>query len=618
MPWLLIAAILYAFRELERWLHQHIFKVGWLLTKNYQTTTILYYTFFLPGIVLHEVIYWLVAGILDVRADRAIEWPEAQEIGELQLNFIQLEKDAGRVKVAMISTAPLIAGIVAIYLIANNVLNISAILETASSGSLSDVTTAVSNLTASSDFWLWLYLAFTISNTMMPRFDELRGWWVILGMIISIAVVLLIIGAGSQIFATVSLSVTDALNTLAGILLVMTAINLFVTGVFGTIEATIERITGNSATFKDGKMITMRRSEALALRDQERRQARQARRRAALPAGSASIYRLSLPIPGPPGKEPVSQLASAIVEPEIDAAPSRMRSDDRAGPSIITGERLKPAPLDTPVTGEEPIRIDEPDDSFSSDPEDTPGSVSGITARSSPLSRPTTSPPRYSRTTREEEQEAEEDENSPHRRSAPIPPRSGTLSRQRTLPLRSSGIADEDEEKSADRPGGERKSPDATPRRTSLLPQRDRINQDDTEGDGEDAEDENEDASAVRSRPGRTGRLSHADSSSTPRPGISDRKEEAQIEETATRRPGRMSPRPAALARDRQSTIDDDDGDDQDENNEADSDDLFTRLPSRPEPSRRPGASPLLRGAVDDEVEDESADDEGDRFFRDL
>ena len=86
-------------RRLERWLHQHMFKVGWLLTKNLQTTTILYYTFFLPGVVLHEFIYWLVAGILNVRAERAIAWPEAQAIAELKLNFIKLARNTSRIKV---------------------------------------------------------------------------------------------------------------------------------------------------------------------------------------------------------------------------------------------------------------------------------------------------------------------------------------------------------------------------------------------------------------------------------------------------------------------------------------------------------------------------------------
>jgi hypothetical protein len=80
-PLLIVVALFAILRWLERSLHQRIFKVGWLLSKNSQTTTILYYTFFLPGVALHELVLWLVAGFLDVRAERAIAWPQKQEIG---------------------------------------------------------------------------------------------------------------------------------------------------------------------------------------------------------------------------------------------------------------------------------------------------------------------------------------------------------------------------------------------------------------------------------------------------------------------------------------------------------------------------------------------------------
>ena len=62
--------------DLRRWLQQHVFKVGWLLTKNLQTTTILFYTLFLPGVILNQFVTWMAAGILNVRAERAIRGPK--------------------------------------------------------------------------------------------------------------------------------------------------------------------------------------------------------------------------------------------------------------------------------------------------------------------------------------------------------------------------------------------------------------------------------------------------------------------------------------------------------------------------------------------------------------
>src|SRR5215475_7197184 len=77
-PWITVALLFYGLRRLEVWLHQHIFKVGWLVTNKYQTTTILYYAFFLPGILLNQLTIWTIAGFLNVRAAHSIAWPEKQ------------------------------------------------------------------------------------------------------------------------------------------------------------------------------------------------------------------------------------------------------------------------------------------------------------------------------------------------------------------------------------------------------------------------------------------------------------------------------------------------------------------------------------------------------------
>ena len=116
------------FRQIERWLHQHIFKVGWLLTNDYQTTTILYYILFLPGILLHELALWLAAGLLNVRAERAIQFPEPQEIGELRLNFIRLATETGLIKRLVIAAAPFAAGLIALWAIGAQVFNWQALI----------------------------------------------------------------------------------------------------------------------------------------------------------------------------------------------------------------------------------------------------------------------------------------------------------------------------------------------------------------------------------------------------------------------------------------------------------------------------------------------------------
>lgn len=331
-------------RRLERWLHQHIFKVGWLLTRKMQTTTILYYTFFLPGVVLNEVIYWLMAGIVNVRAERVIAWPEAQAIAELKLNFIRLEKNASRVKVAIISIAPLLSGLVLIYLISNNVLNLNLVLAVGRGGTLDDYLAALRLLLATPDIWIWVYLMFTIANTMFPNREVFKGWRpVVIGLAVAV-VAMYVVGIGQQLFLqNLALPITDGLSRLALIFVVIIVIDLIVTGVLGTLEAIIERITGHSATFEKGKLVALTKEDIQKRRDQHRAKREKERQAAKAPkpvrakAGPPSIYKLALPIPGAPSKEALEPALVSSVEKAPSPTPAATTLTGRAGPAMITG-----------------------------------------------------------------------------------------------------------------------------------------------------------------------------------------------------------------------------------------------------------------------------------------
>lgn len=384
---MLVGALLYVVRRLEHWLHQHIFKVGWLLTKRLQTTTILYYTFFLPGVVLHEVILWLMAGILNVRAERAFAWPEATAIAELKLNFIRLARNTNRVKIVIISLAPLFGGLAVLWLISNSILNLPLVIAVGRAGTFDDLTAAARLLLATPDVWIWVYLMFTIANTMFPDREVLRGWRPVLTILAIVLVVLYAVGIGQQLFLeNLALPITQGLSGLALIFAVIIAIDLLVTGVLGTIEAIIERITGHSATFRDGKLVALTREEILRNREQqrakqERERERQKQAKASRVTGPPSFYRLPLPIPSAPGKEAVqpslvtpASRQPGIPAPQPSASPATPLTG-RAGPAMITGtavvktdEELKPdkplqeARINLPASHVHTIPADDEDD----------------------------------------------------------------------------------------------------------------------------------------------------------------------------------------------------------------------------------------------------------------
>jgi hypothetical protein len=350
-------------RWLERWLHQHLFKVGWLATRNLRTTTILYYTFFLPGVALHQFFFWLIAGVFNVRAERALTWPAEQAIGELRLDFIRLAKGTDRVRIALISLAPLVAGLAAIWLICNHVLNVQPILDLAAAGKWDDLPAAVAKLTSTPDFYIWVYIVFTISNTMMPSFSDLKPLRIVaIALVGFVAASLLFHVADQPILTALSGPVANGLRVLAGTFAIMMAFDVLAVVVLGTIEALIERVTGDSATFQNGKMVTMRREELQRLREQEQaRRDKERARRAATPSGPPSIYKVQFPIPDAPGRE-----AEPITVRRDDAglpAPSAPTPSARPSPTLGSPApaTFSPAPKPASPSSPSPVIADNED-----------------------------------------------------------------------------------------------------------------------------------------------------------------------------------------------------------------------------------------------------------------
>jgi hypothetical protein len=431
IPWLLVIGLLYPMRRLEGWLHQHMFKVGWLATKDFSTTTVLYYSLFLPGVALHEFTRWLVAGMLNVRAERAIRWPEKQEIGELHLDFVRLAKNTSAFKLAIISLAPLLVGMGIISFIANNVLLLDGVMA-AIYGETNDWGAAISRLLTTPDLWLWAYIILAISNTMMPEWKNLRGWRPILIALVIVIVALYLIGTGDVVLmALLGGPFANTLNTLALTFTVIIGIDLLATGILGGIESLIERITGDSATFQNGKLVAMRREEVIKLRQQqqEKEQKQQAKTRA-LPSGAPSIYRFPLPVPPAPGRE-AAPIVVAREQPASLPSPS-------SGPGVITIEKPPTPQAAPPATA-------------------SPGGTSAVPASPIPappnppqpaISRPAFNPPPASKPALPPlDDEEEEDEAASPATGSPIvssPAPASTVSK--TLVLSLDDDEDEDEE----------------------------------------------------------------------------------------------------------------------------------------------------------------------------
>lgn len=356
----LAAGVLYwLVRQMERWLQQHIFKVGWLLTKDFRTTTVLYYVFFLPGVILHEVALWLTASFLNVRAERATQFPQPQETPELRLNFVKISPRAAKWRVAIIELAPSVVAAAVVAIIANGVLDITPALTQMRTGTLDDVSTGFGMLTSKPDFWLWTYIMFTVANTMTPRTSA--GRILLRPMLIVIAVIVALIfalGLQEDTLTSITGAIAQVLDILAAVFGVVVALNAVAIFILAIIENTIERITGDSATIdKKGNLVAKKRAEIIAERLAERQKAIKAREpeKAKVPGateGIPSIYRLPLPLPDSADTSkrvlmPPPSPAGAV------AAPRHIEPDVIEGTAVI-----KTAPVDDDIDDDEAEELD--------------------------------------------------------------------------------------------------------------------------------------------------------------------------------------------------------------------------------------------------------------------
>lgn len=311
LPALLLAGLFWSLRQMETWLHRHIFKVGWLLTKRFETTTVFYYTFFLPGVFLNQFTMWLVAGILDVRAKSAVVYPDKQEIGELRLNFVRIHEKAPPLKAAMIHLSPLVVGLLVVYLVDVNIFNLREILQIINDPQRG-LFVGLQTLFTRPDFWLVSYITFTVANTMMPQRGSLKGFAPVIGGFVVLAALVIAAGFGDELGAALVEPLLTTMNGMSLLFGMVIVVDMLATAVLALIENSIELATGDSATFKNGKLVAVRRKDLIAQRAAEREKERKKREQRKQPqpmlpataSGAPSIYRFAFPLPEAPDVQP--------------------------------------------------------------------------------------------------------------------------------------------------------------------------------------------------------------------------------------------------------------------------------------------------------------------------
>jgi hypothetical protein len=171
--WFLITLVLLML--VQRWVHQHLHGVAYLITGHADMALMLYALPLLPGVALHELAHAGMARLLRVQTANLTLIPRRQADGHVRLGSVQVER-VDALRASLIGLAPLLAGSLAILLIIRFAFDVSTLGGAVQRGDLAELLSSLGGLLRAPDAWLWLYLLFTIANAMMPSPSDRETW----------------------------------------------------------------------------------------------------------------------------------------------------------------------------------------------------------------------------------------------------------------------------------------------------------------------------------------------------------------------------------------------------------------------------------------------------------
>ena len=239
--WLLVALVPLIF--LERWVHRHLQGIWLLLLRDPDLALVMYSLLMLPGVLVHEGSHWVAATLLGVRAGRFSVVPERLPDGTLRLGYVETEH-VDPLREALIGVAPLIVGTAAIIFVGFSRLGVAPVGEALARGDLLAAVQSARAMTGLPNFWLWLYLIFTISNSMLPSASDRRAWWPVLAVVTVITLVLFYLGLGSVLLDSLSSPLDTATRALASAFTITVGLNLTLLPVILLLELGLTRLTG--------------------------------------------------------------------------------------------------------------------------------------------------------------------------------------------------------------------------------------------------------------------------------------------------------------------------------------------------------------------------------------
>lgn len=179
----------------QRLLHREIQIIFLQLTRKPDVAVILFAALFLPGVFLHELSHLVVARLVGVRTGRFSLIPQPLAGGQLRLGYVETSQ-TDWFRASLIGAAPLLTGGSIIAFLAHDQLHLTLLWNLLLNGQTKLLWMGLSSLPDLPYFWLWFYLTFVVSSTMLPSPSDRHAWMPLGLVLLTLLGLSIIVGAG--------------------------------------------------------------------------------------------------------------------------------------------------------------------------------------------------------------------------------------------------------------------------------------------------------------------------------------------------------------------------------------------------------------------------------------
>jgi hypothetical protein len=171
-PFVALVATILPLLWIKRWITHLLQELSMRWVGDPDVALILYFVIVLPGVVVHELSHWLMAKVLGVRVSKLSLGPKRKgRSRRVSLGSVQVGK-VDPLRASLIGLAPLLGGTATVLLIGYLALDVGALAEVMVGAGMEGILAGLEQALHVPDFWLWLYLIFSISNAMLPSYSN--------------------------------------------------------------------------------------------------------------------------------------------------------------------------------------------------------------------------------------------------------------------------------------------------------------------------------------------------------------------------------------------------------------------------------------------------------------